>query len=244
MENRKHIKFMQAACDGVIFFADSGVKGCSAHLNKDGSIESESFLVANPPYFPSTFINKQEIEYGFSYLNVAVFDIWLIFFAAYMKSADLFVFATLFSLGVSLNLFKLLNIIFHMKVSSHSKSTAKFVAASHMVTNAYLKFQRIPTLEESKKFSRFSADSRVIWSFYEVLIGISITLIWFLFSEINVFIRMSFCLALAIIIILLLVSGALNFLQTFVTSKPSDTEIKVAIEALKCYENLENEIKE
>lgn len=242
MENRKWIKYMQAFSEGVVYYSNSGTKACSTILKKDGQILNELYL-SSEPHFPKTFLPENEYEKNFSYFLVLFFDALLIFFSAITKSTALLVATTLFSLNISLNLFKLLNIILEFKFGS-ATSTAKYVAASHMATNAYRDLQKVPTLEEVKKYSMYSADCRIIWTFISVFskTATCITILC-LMTNVNIFtifLAISISITLNILIVFLFTSGIMNFLQFFITSKPTDKELEVAIAGLEAYEDMEN----
>ena len=182
-------------------------------------------------------------EKNFSYLLTSLIDSLLIYFAALSKNINILLAVSFFALFVSLPLFKLINVIFRIKITKEYKKVSKYIAASHMATNAYKDLQRIPTLEEVKKYSRFSVESGIVWTF----LGITFNLIfWTFISFINYvpFVLGAFiCLVVIFIVPFLYLKGYLNFLQIFVTSKPTDTELIVAIEGLKSFEEMEKNWK-
>lgn len=55
--------------------------------------------------------------------------------------------------------------IIRMKITKEYSNASKYIAASHMAINAYNDLHRIPTLEEAKKYSRFSSESGIIWTY-------------------------------------------------------------------------------
>lgn len=119
------------------------------------------------------------------------------------------------------------------------ENTGKFHGAEHMVCNAFRKLERIPTLEEIVSYSRFSKNCGT--NFHTAM------LMWCVFAlvatlipnEIYMFIGMVLESA---VILILLQSGHLNFMQRFTTEEPTERELIVAIEAMKVF--IENENKE
>ena len=242
MKNLKRIRFMQASEDGVTYYSPTGNKISKATLKADGTIKKD--IIATPfSTFPSYFINVKVLDDPITIVLFFVFNLPLLLLSGYLKSMWLFYTALFFTLFVSYRLFKLLFIIYHMKVSKCLYKTSKFMAASHMVTNAYKKLQRIPTLEEAKKFSRFSTAHTVALDLGSVFcrivqfIGICFVPYFDGFKE------WFLILILPIVIILISTTGIFNFFQILVTSKPSDEELKVAIEGVKCYEFMEENME-
>lgn len=242
MENRKYIREMQATNDGIIYFSEEPNKACLTSLNADGKIERTLLLIETTPII-TPIIPKEEIEKKFSYFLTLVIDLFLITLAAYFKNIPLFFASSFFSLFVSLPLFKLINMIFRMKITKENIKAAKYIAASHMATNAYNELGRIPTLEEVKKYSRFSKNCNIIWTF----MGITFNLIFWTFLSFCKLVPFILCVLICLVIMFgvpfIFLRGYLNFLQIFVTSKPSDEELIVAIEGIRSYEEMEKNVK-
>ena len=239
MSKLKNIRHMQAAEDGIIYYYPCATKACTAIIKDDGTI-GIGFLPIFSRKLPNTFINEDVIEDKFSYLKPLIFDAILIFLAALLKNETFFLVVTMFSLFISLNLFKLLHVIYEMKISKRLYKTSKFVAASHMATNAYKKLQRIPTLEEVKKYSRFSSDSKICMPISGIFSQTMLIIFLIFFNEVSFGILVLFSIIIPVVSFFITTSGILNFLQVFVTSKPSDEELKVAITGIRLYEKMED----
>ena len=117
-------------------------------------------------------------------------------------------------------------------------STALFHSAEHMVLNAYKKLQKIPSMEEAKKFSIFHKGCGSKKKLNQV----------FVFTLLNTAAIFNFnrpfiyFISVLLIIFLYLVAdktGCLAFLQICILRKPHDREIIVAIEGLKNFEYME-----
>lgn len=108
-----------------------------------------------------------------------------------------------------------------------SKRVFQFHAAEHMVVNACVELERVPTLPEIRQYSRFliscgtNSTAKTLVSCLVLLLG-SFNIITFILGII-IIIK---------VIPLLLLDGYLNFLQKYTTSTPTDEELLVAIEAM------------
>ncbi len=130
--------------------------------------------------------------------------------------------------------------IIHNQIArKQKKDLFKFHSAEHMALNAYCKLNRVPTIEEIHKFSRFRNDcgtNATTGMVMSCLLMFACTFIP------NILYQLRAILLGNIIIFILLTCGCLNFLQKFTTDIPSDTELLVAIEGMGIW--LENEKKE
>lgn len=122
------------------------------------------------------------------------------------------------------------------------RAHARYHAAEHMVINAYYKLQRVPTIEETKESSRFSkiCGSREIicriWTYSlasleMAFIASKSAIVYFV-----IFIGTIYFSNLA------KRKGWLRFLQIFITTSPSDEEIEVAVEGIKYFEKMEEQL--
>ena len=127
----------------------------------------------------------------------------------------------------------------HCSNDEKEKRSRRFHSAEHMAINAFQKLQRVPSLEEVKQFSRFHSScgtNQVLFiSLYSVLIFICT------FIPDSAYPGLLFIIA-SILISILFRCGFLNFLQTYTTLPPTDTELMVAIAGLTTW--YENETKE
>ena len=95
----------------------------------------------------------------------------------------------------------------------------KFHSAEHMILNAYRKLGKIPSIDELRKFSRFSNSCSS-----NVQIQIPLTcFMLFIESFIPNYICMRIAMDLSIIVVLILIiTGHLNYMQYFTTEIPTD----------------------
>ena len=242
MKNLKQIRHMQAGQKGIAYFSSRGDKICTVSLDENGNILKDSFIPESP-FFPEYFIRIKVFDEPTNIILFGLFNLPLFILAGILKNKQLFSFALLFMAFVSYRLFKLLFVAYHMKVSKRLYKTSKFVAASHMATNAYNKLQRIPTIEEARNFSKFSKHSHLTHIFDMILTHIFIELFMFIAPPLQFGQFMLLTCIAPILLSVLAFSGALNFLQAIVTTNPTDKEIEVAIEGIRAFEEMEKNVK-
>ncbi len=125
-----------------------------------------------------------------------------------------------------------------------------FHGAEHMAVNAYNTLQRIPTLEEIRSFSRFAKDCGSRFTFKKLSINLLTALLFALQGYINtaffskLFLMIGLMMLIDIVISFISDRGWLRFLQVFITEKPSDKELLLAIEGLKNFEEMEAELEQ
>ncbi len=124
------------------------------------------------------------------------------------------------------------------------KSLGRFHSAEHMVINAYNKLDRIPSLQELKKSSRFSNNCGSNKTNSIIIMFAFISFAGPFLIKMGVIKYLIIMMLIPIIIAVLSSVGAINILQVFVTNKPTDIELRVALEGLEKYEDLESQIKD
>lgn len=242
MEKRKEINNARAIRNGIIFYSNkSDLIGSKTYFNSSGNIQNKIIFKDMEEYIEFFEKNNKVKKHHYVFFNII-----LIIFSTLLSillgnfcflSASLF-----FSLLASYDFLELVTTSYNMK-SKHGKerSTSSFHAAEHMVANAYEALQRIPTIEEVKNFSRFSkkCGSNKAFSklFFYCMLSIAMC-----FSYYNIVVYFILLLLILVYMIQAKKHGWLIFLQVFITTKPSDKELKLAIEGLKNFEIMEEEI--
>lgn len=239
MENHDKIRYMQALENGVIFFPPVGNKAAMCTIDENDKIQSK-LLTYYSIFEVYDFINMKELKNNFNIYKVLIFDVILILIPTILKSANFLIVTAFFSLFISRDFFMLLKIIYEMKSKKGTaKTTAKFVAACNMVTNAYNDLERIPTLEEVKTYSRYSYYSGIADTFKSIIKKF-IFLITYILIGLNINPGICFIIAISFLFFInyLFEHGYLTSLQILVTCKPSDKELEVAIEGIKFYDDI------
>lgn len=176
--------------------------------------------------------------------RIIIADLILIVLSFFTKNVGLIIAAIYFSLLVSQNFFSFAKVSYEMK-SWHGKerSTARYHSAEHMVLNAYRDLKRVPTLEEIKRYSRFSeyCGSRIIigkivpYGSLCILLAFSSFIPWPIYFIL--------CFMVSFLVAVANKKGWLKFFQIFITSKPTDAELEVAIEGLKYLQKLDESLE-
>lgn len=229
---KKTIKTSRCFNDSIVFYSNSKpYLGVKSYLNDEGEINTNVIF--------TTLLSNPIITTSSEELAVFIFDMAIILKCLFLEDTILLFAAIYFSLGMSLDLYYVVKSSLKFKFGSE-KSAAKFHAAEHMAVNAYQTLQRVPSLEEIKHFSRFIKTCGSASLFGNIILWLLvISNIIFVFPN-------NFALFLLILIASIVFkhfavkNGWLNFLQVFVTSKPSNAELSVAIQGLKKFEKLED----
>ena len=235
----KEIQFAKATQNGVIYYSNEKpfLRAYETTINQNGEIETLE-RESNPFCYTGNFVETEEIEEKFSYLGVLLFDAFLIILFTFLKNEQFFISACIFALGVSLRFFRFTNILYQMK--TNYQSTARFFAASNMVRNAYVKLQKVPTIEEAKKCSKISKSCTIAFSLSRLISNITILIVITLLSSESFVIYTLLAIGVPVILTLLANWGVFDFVQLLFASKPTDKELEVAIEAVKAFEKMEN----
>lgn len=245
----KPVNIAHATSNGIIFFSNHCSQiGTLAYFDENDKIQTkqvftkicefEDFINAPPRY---TTLCKKQFILAFN-LILALIAIAVAYFTLNFN----FLIAVLyFSVTISSQFFYLINNILNIKFNTNNKySIGRLHSAEHMVLNAYSILERAPTLDEIKKFSRFSkkCGSRLLLS--KVCLYTIISILMALVPYIEF---IPYIILLSVFTILFIIdskTGILRFLQIFVTTKPTDKELLLAIEGIKQHEITEKQISE
>lgn len=244
MEERKYISEARSKKNGIVFYSNiCPMIGTETFRDDSGTIHSR-IILANLDKFIDYLGILNEKDKSFNKRIAIVFDAILISLCLLLSKNLCTVLAAIyFSVLASFDFFRFVEVVYQMKSKKgKERSTARFHAAEHMVINAYEKLQRVPTFDEVKKSSRFSKEcgSRNIINklcFYTL---ISLTIAFA--AKLN---SLVYCILIISIFIFTVISkytGWLRFMQVFITTPPSDSEIELAIEGVKAFEKMEEKL--
>lgn len=124
------------------------------------------------------------------------------------------------------------------------KSLGRYHAAEHMAIDAYLKYKRVPTLEEIRKASRFQENcgSRMVFRRLGFFLPLSITFFTAGFVDLKFYIVE---VVISLLIGILVSRKSIGkYLQVFITNKPTDQELEVAIKGIKALQEAEDDFGE
>lgn len=242
----KDINYARSKNDGIVF-QSTVFPMLSIEVNRDESGKIHSTVV--PGIFDELFEfvgtlqdeNNQNRNFK---LFVAITDILLIIVGLLTRNVGVTVATVYFSILISRDFFAFAKLIYQMK-SPHGKerSTARYHSAEHMVLNAYRDLKRVPTLEEIKHYSRFSeyCGSRAI--IYKLVSYGSACILISISNLIPLFVYIYLCIIVAVFIAIANSKGWLKVFQVLITSKPTDSELEVAIEGLKALQELDESLE-
>ena len=172
-------------------------------------------------------------------LVLLAIGVWLSFVT---HNFGFFIAASYFSIFCLKDFYVFSKIAYEMKSKNGSEhSTARYHSAEHMVTSAYNELGRIPTIEESKTFSRFSKFCGSQKTINHLLLSITTCILCCICTFIPVKIYIPLVLILQGFLIFASSKGWSKFFQFLVTEEPTDSELEVAIAGLVEVENIEKQ---
>lgn len=242
MEKKKIICRARSKRNGIVFYSNTfPLIGSETFRDDAGKLHSQIIPVS----FDKQEQVKQMKDDGeiTRIREILAFDSILVTLC--LLSRDFwFVFAAIhFSIFVSFDFLRFVKFAYQMKSKKgKERSTAKFHAAEHMVINAYEKLQRIPTFDEVKVSSRFSKNCGSKEILYRISNYMLISLIIAFVTRWNGFYYFWLAIIISISMGIAYSKGWLRFLQVFITTPPSDSEIELAIEGIKEFEKMEEKL--
>lgn len=172
-----------------------------------------------------------------------ILDIILVLALLFMKQFGYAILAVSFSLLLSIPLSIFLTEIYILQHTEEGRKNARFHAAEHKMVNAYRKYQKVPTIEQIKKASRYTtlcgSLEIIIPLFSQVGLYILLILSNELFS--NLYLKLGSMLISGGIAFLLYHYGEtlFQFFEIFLTKTPSNEELEISLEAIKGFVLLE-----
>ena len=131
-----------------------------------------------------------------------------------------------------------------VKIRLKKKGLTRYHGAEHMSIAAYMDLNRVPTIQEVKKYSVFSeycGSMHLINKAVKPICLSAVTL--FLPYDMSTIRRILIYFAILSLINFIQKRGWFKYLQVLFIDKPTDREIEVAIEGIKEFEKMEDSIK-
>ena len=241
MTKKEYVLEARSKKNGIVFYSNiCPMYRSETYIDKTGIIHSR---IISAKHDEAIFNSEILTINGNPFFNKRIllaFDAILITTCLSLKNPWYICASIYFSIVASSDLFSFIKYAYLFKLSkSEYRSSAKYHAAEHMVLNAYIKFQRIPTFKEVKQSSIFSkyCGSRIIYHnlIYSILISCSIAFI----LQHGLIIYYTSFIFITLLMAIAEKKGLLKFLQIFVTTPPSNVEIKVVLEGIKAFEKME-----
>lgn len=241
----RNLKEAQSYQNGIAFYSsilrDVFVY---SYYDDENHIKSTKYTIQSENIaLPIGYTKEQKSEIR----NISmIISIFIMSLAAITRQVDYIVSAFIVSMFVIEELVYLFYDFkkFHSRYKDTKRTLARFHAAEHMAVNAYEKHKRIPTLEEIKKASRFSARCGSMVKIRKIVNFTLTALVILVYRGIcpqAYFLSVAF---VALFGILEARFGFFKFLEIFLVSKPSDEELLLAIHSLKEFEKMEEEFEE
>jgi uncharacterized protein YqhQ len=227
MTEKLTVNYAFSSDKGITFYSTRNKGYCvKAFLSDNGTIvTSYEEIDKKTKSNPSNPIAPKWLTTALTLLGIGMI-VYSIFYMLYyddsLSNTVSYAYLSVSLLGTS---FIIINDL-HFRRTPKGRSTGKFHSAEHMAIQAIEKLQRVPTLEEIKCFSRIenSCGTNIsmilalmyfLASFWGLLLhGIPSIIVYFF----------SF-----ILLLYLLITGRLNFIQYITTIPPTDVELRVAI---------------
>lgn len=187
-----------------------------------------------------------------SYFQIAqkvadVICLFLILLLLFLKQFGYAVFTLTFALFLSKSLSEFITDVFILNFTEDGKRNARFHAVEHKAINSFEKLQRVPTLSEIKKASRFTVKCGSLEAHLAPMSFATLYLLLILSNELfqDTLIKLFAMLLSACICGVLLEWGDIIFqyLEIFLTREPTEKELTVGVEAIKGYLLLEGILK-
>lgn len=171
-------------------------------------------------------------------LITVIFYVILIFLALKLHNLLYFLLFGYFAVVGLGDLINILYMSYYMKFKNNG-DFARYHAAEHKICNAYDKYQRLPTLEEIKKESRFSKYCGSMESSRKIIFSLGYFLSGLIFFSNGMYKEY-----IISIIVVFFISITLNkYLQIFITSKPNDEDIKLAMDGVEMFLEIERRLQ-
>ena len=227
--------------DGIVFISDiRRFIGVESTITDDGEIIVER----NGKDYSGNFLIERLIfeKYFPSKRRTLGINLILISFAIASMNIWVILGSLLFIFTFAEDFYRLLICSYEIKFGNE-KRIGRFHAAKHMAVDSYNELGRVPTIEEMKKYSRFSKNCGCQCCMRAILLGLmtSLDMIFFAGRKSVVFI-----IVMLIIIIFTFLDenfGTFKFIQILVTNKPTDTELMVALKGIEEFEAYSREIE-
>lgn len=241
MKTKRSIERGYATNNGIVFYSQVFPIICSETYRDDfGKIKTR--------IIPSVVAMSLALSKDKTRINrniIRIFDIVLIILNILFGRIELVIGAIYFSITISYNMLIFIEFVYDIKSKrGNQRMAGKYHAAEHMAINAYEKLHRVPQLDEIKKFSRFSKNCGSNEILYNLIFYIIIGLLVSFVAPRNIILYIMLAGMTLILMPIIKSNGLLKFLQILTTNKPSDRELEVAIESIRNFEKMEEELKD
>ena len=225
--------------DGIIFYSSQNPGlGVQAILTPEGKCKTGPIITILEDFF-GLLGGGSVMNYVISKKAVIILDLVILALVCLTRNIS-FIFAWIyFAFLASVDVFQSISLAIAIKLGDLQR-LGRFHSAEHMSVEAYNALKRVPSLDELKKYSRFSEHCGSFPSFQKS----------FNYSILSLFIAIGSLVNLRAYIVMMILTISLlyvvlryklvKYLQVFLTNKPTDEELNVAIEGLRELEMLDD----
>ena len=225
--------------------------GARARLMEDGTIKKERINIA-----VEDIKNTYEIENMCKGINIKLkrriiylITLLLTILISYVFKNQMCIMFIVFFIGDKLlykeSFFDYLLSMYIFNTQKDFKELRGLHAAEHMAMSAYNILEKIPTVDEVRKYSMFSANCTIISKYKESLSYFICMFVYGLIrTNYSLPIRLLFIVAGIVLAIVSIKSKFYKYFGWFSLRRPTDNEIEVAIVALEEYEAFSREFEE
>ncbi len=245
MKEKKQVLHARSKENGIIFYSNKSPQLCyEAYIDENGEVQ------ARPQ--PSRYREEKDC-YGMlmplrsknERNQIFAFKMVLLFFAlistVFINNVSITLAIFYFTIFAASDVVKFTNMVQQIKFGKF-KATGRFHSAEHMVTKAYEKYKRVPTMLEIKKMSRFERYCGSRKDISKIVHFTLSALIIASYGYVSDYVYFGSAIILMVFSILEINFNLLRFLQIFVTNTPTEEELNVALAGIELFEELETHI--
>ena len=225
--------------DGIIFYSSQNPGlGVQVILTPEGKCKATPVITILEDFF-GLLGGGSVMNYVISKKAVIILDLVILALVCFTRNISFIIAWIYFAYLASVDVFQSISLAIAIKLGDLQR-LGRFHSAEHMSVEAYNSLKRVPTIDEVKKCSRFSVNCGSFPGFQKSFNYFILSLFIASGGFLNLMIYIITCI---FVIVLLYVVGRyklVKYLQVFLTNKPTDEELNVAIEGLRELEALDN----
>ena len=239
----KYIEKLVPSHDGVIIISNNNPSWCTkTYQDDDDEIDS---LTVPTVFFQAIWDTEFEVFSPFNIKKVFLpLAIFIILLGLSFRNPYAFFFTFYFAVTVLKDLLYFISLLYmYKRKNSPLYPTSMFHSAGNMVLNAYEKYQRIPTLEEAKKASKYHENGVYTYKIGELLFKLIGCIVLTLFCRVNLASLIGALFSLLLFWTAFQQLNVLKYSEYFILSTPTDKQLELVIGAFKNLESSEEKIE-
>ena len=239
---KNHINAFKARVESnsiIFYFNGNSKNGFKGYLDTSNNIQKERIIDNVPEFFDLEIMSLKNIFQSFKamFLYVILLLSSIILSICTSNTFPTFIFLYFFAFVWVKCAWAIISYKNRRFGNKKEQLKARLHGAAHKTINAYNALNRVPTIEEIKKFSIFSqyCDSKRLLN-YSIIFFVLIMIMPL--EEFNIISQnISLLITLFFCAIILFKIDLFNFTQWLIVEEPTETELNVALRALECLED-------